>query len=277
MNKLSVTCKDLAERILADVAKASRQFYTVTGRVPELAIYANETEAGSAYVRSKERACQKVGINCRVVRVGGYTSPNAVCQVIAQDQADAIIVQLPLFGGKLDRVVVDSVPVDKDADGLVLNSHVFPATASGIIRLLYVNGFMPLSGQHVVVIGRSALVGEPLAKSLAFSTHATVSVCNSRTPPTLLRALTRTADVIVSAVGKANFLTADMVAPGALVVDVGINRGADGKLCGDVAKGVSEIATVTPVPGGVGLLTVACLLDNVMTLTKNGATKNASL
>ena len=272
--------KALAQKIQLELKAKIGQLEPKIGRPPGLAVLmVGDNPASAVYVRNKERACQKLGIASM-----GQHFPRDVTQaelegVIARlnqdDRVDGILVQLPL-PEHLDAIaLLHCIAPDKDADGLHpvnlgklvrSESGLRSCTPAGIIRLLQ-EYKIPLSGQNAVVIGRSILVGKPVALML-LEQNATVTMAHSRTQD--LAAVCRQADILVSAVGKPEMITRDMVKEGAVVIDVGINRveGKDGKakLVGDVAYDeVAQIASyITPVPGGIGPMTVAMLLSNTV-------------
>lgn len=229
--------------------------------------------ASKVYVRNKIKACDKAGIN--VVRFN-YDANCAQCELVNVIRAlninphiHGILVQLPLPPHIDSKRVLNLIDPNKDVDGFhphnigrlaVDQRHMIPCTPKGIMHLLNTYG-ITVEGKHCVIVGRSNIVGKPLAM-LMLNDNATVTICHSHTRD--LTSLTKQADILVCAVGKPKFITADMVKPGAVVIDVGINR-VDGKLCGDVDfDAVSEVASyITPVPGGVGPMTVAALIDNM--------------
>ena len=241
---------------------------------PTLVIYRiGDDPASAVYVRNKVRAAARVGIIALVREFSASSDQNEVIDIIDCDardpMVDGIMVQLPLPDGWDERELIECIPPEKDVDGLtyanmgMLHEQVCwhqPCTAKGIIWLLHENGIR-LTGKHVVVVGRSEIVGKPVAL-LALNNNATVTICHSRTKN--LAEMTRQADILIVAVGKPGLITGDMVKPGAVVVDVGINRNEEGKLVGDVDfDGVKEVASwITPVPGGVGPMTVAMLMMN---------------
>ena len=250
------------------------------GRPPGLAVVmVGDNPASAAYVRNKERSCDRIGIASLGRHLPAETCQADVLQLIQSLNADAhvdgILLQLPV-PDHLDAVaLLNAIDADKDADGLhpvnlgrLLRGEtgLRSCTPSGIMHLLKTSG-TELSGQSAVILGRSILVGKPIALML-LAANATVTVAHSRTKD--LAAVTRSADILVAAVGQPEFLSADQVKPGAVVIDVGINRvvGADGKgrLVGDVAyDAVAAIAAaITPVPGGVGPMTVAMLMHNTV-------------
>jgi methylenetetrahydrofolate dehydrogenase (NADP+)/methenyltetrahydrofolate cyclohydrolase len=237
------------------------------------AVLVGDDPASQIYVGSKERACARAGIDSRVLRLPASTTMAQLRDVLDGLAADpavhGILVQQPLPPQLDTSEVVASVPPAKDVDGLHPwnagrlargESGLVPCTPLGVVALLEHYG-VPIAGRHVVIVGRSNLVGRPLSL-LLLRRDATVTVCHSRTQD--LAAVCRSADILVAAVGRPGLITADMARPGAVVVDVGINRTADG-VVGDVHPAVAEVAAaISPVPGGVGLLTVAMLLRNTV-------------
>lgn len=232
-------------------------------------IMVGDDPASSVYVRNKERACAEVGIRSCSRRLPATASTKEVIASIAELSAwaDGILVQLPLPEHIDEKKVLSAIPPEKDVDcfhpyniGKLLTGEadLKPCTPAGILHLLG-----DVSGKHCVIVGRSNIVGKPLALMLLHA-NATVTVCHSKTRD--LASYTRQADVLISAVGKPCFITADMVKAGAVVIDVGINRDENGKLCGDVAfeEVVAKASAITPVPGGVGPMTVAMLLKNTV-------------
>ena len=245
------------------------------GVTPHLAVVlVGENPASQVYVRNKENGCIKAGIRSTVIRMEeGCTQQELEETVIRLNQDESvhgILVQLPLPKHLDEASVLRLIDPDKDVDGFhAMNSGrlmngqpgFVPCTPLGVMKLLESYHIDPC-GKHAVVIGRSNIVGKPMAM-LLLGSNATVTVCHSRTQN--LSEITRQADILVAAVGRANFVTADMVKPGAAVIDVGINR-VDGKIVGDVDyDAVSEVAGyITPVPGGVGQMTIAMLLANTL-------------
>lgn len=245
------------------------------GVTPHLAvILVGENPASQIYVRNKENACRKAGFRSTVVRLGEDCSQQALERAVlalnADESVHGVLVQLPLPERLDEGRVLRLIDPDKDVDGfhavnagrLLSGEPGFvPCTPLGVMKLLEAYGIDP-AGKRAVVIGRSGIVGKPMAL-LLLAADATVTVCHSRTRD--LAAITREADILVAAVGRPGFVTADMVKPGAAVIDVGINRTQAG-LAGDVdAEGVGEVAGyLTPVPGGVGQMTIAMLLHNTL-------------
>jgi methylenetetrahydrofolate dehydrogenase (NADP+) / methenyltetrahydrofolate cyclohydrolase len=261
--------KGLAERIRAQVAEEVNEL----GDVGLTTILVGEDPASELYIKRKHDAAKEVGIVARDYRLADDTSEQEVVDLIAQlnadDAVDGILVQLPLPTHIDEEVVLDSVDPAKDVDGFhpVNAGRLFlgqdglvAATPTGIMTLLEEYD-VPLVGARAVVVGRSIIVGKPVAL-LLLAQHATVTICHSRTVD--LAAHTREADLLVAAVGQAGLISPDMVREGATVIDVGINRTTEG-LRGDVDPTVAERAgLITPVPGGVGPMTIASLLRNTV-------------
>lgn len=268
--------KILAAEVKACAAQAVRFLQERYGITPCLAVLlVGDDPASQVYVRGKANDCEACGIESRVIRLpAGTTQAELLARLgaLAADSAvHGILVQLPLPRHIDPAAVIEAIPPEKDVDGFtpvnagrLLNGEpcFAPCTPAGCLRMIEAAG-VDLDGKHAVVVGRSNIVGKPAAL-LLMQKNATVTVCHSHTRD--LAAVCRTADVLIAAVGKAGFITADMVKPGAVVIDVGINRGADGKLHGDVDFApVSEVASyITPVPGGVGLMTRAMLMLNTV-------------
>jgi methylenetetrahydrofolate dehydrogenase (NADP+)/methenyltetrahydrofolate cyclohydrolase len=271
--------KGVAAEIRAEVAERVRAL-TAAGRQPGLAaVLVGDDPASRVYVTAKQKDCAEVGIASRRVELPADTPQDALLDEIARLNEDpamsGIIVQLPLPDHMDELVVQTSIDPSKDVDGLnpvnvglmVRGRPTFlPATPFGIVELLVRSG-IPTVGAEVVVIGRGGLVGMPLSIMLAQKSprgNATVTLCHTGTAD--LASHTRRADIVVAAAGRIATVTADMVKPGATVIDVGTNRGTDGKLVGDVDfDEVAEVAgAITPVPGGVGPMTRAMLLVNTL-------------
>ena len=246
------------------------------GRRPCLCvIIVGENPASQVYVRNKVKAAEYVGIDSLKVELPAETSEAALLARIAALNADpgvdGILVQLPLPKHIDEEKVIDAIAREKDVDGFhpanvaglwLGKDCIVPCTPAGILRLIDSTG-VSLAGKHAVVVGRSNIVGKPVAK-LLLDRNATVTIAHSRTAD--LGAVTSQADVLVVAVGKAGLITGDMIKPGAVVIDVGMNRDAEGKLCGDVdfASCVEVAGWITPVPGGVGPMTIAMLMVNTV-------------
>jgi methylenetetrahydrofolate dehydrogenase (NADP+)/methenyltetrahydrofolate cyclohydrolase len=265
--------KALAAAVRASVKETVARL-AARGVRPGLAvILAGDNPASAVYVRNKARACEETGVRSEVHRYDADVTERALLDRVAALNADpgvhGILVQLPLPGRINARRVLEAVAPAKDIDGfhfenlgaLVAGQPKFvPCTPAAVMRLIEHAG-VTLAGRHAVVIGRSSIVGRPLAL-LLLQKDATVTICHSKTME--LHKLTREADVLVAAVGRPKLVTAAMVKPGACVIDVGINRLADGTLAGDVDfDAVKNVAGwITPVPGGVGPMTIALLLEN---------------
>ena len=275
--------KALSEQLRKEVAARAAALKT-KGVTPGLAvILVGDNQASQVYVRNKVKACEDVGFHSVLEK---YDASMTEAELLARVEAlnndpsiHGILVQLPLPKHIDDHKVIETISPAKDVDGfhvasagaLMVGEVGFKAcTPYGCMKMLESIGMKDLRGKHAVVIGRSNIVGKPMAMML-LAANATVTVTHSGTAD--LAAMTRQADVIVAAVGKVNVLTADMVKPGAVVIDVGMNRNAEGKLCGDVDyAGVKEVAGyITPVPGGVGPMTITMLLVNTMESAERSA------
>ena len=251
------------------------------GIIPGLAvILVGEDPASQVYVRNKHRACEELGIHSEQYTLPAETDRQTLLDLITElngrEEIDGILVQLPLPGHLDEKEILSAIDPAKDVDSfhpqnvgrLVIGDYFFaPCTPSGILTLIDSAG-VDLTGKECVVIGRSNIVGKPMALMLLHR-NATVTVCHSKTRD--LPSVTRRADVLISAVGKAGCVTADMVKPGAVVIDVGVNRNQAGKLCGDVDfESVSRVAGyLTPVPGGVGPMTITMLLRSTVLSAQN--------
>jgi methylenetetrahydrofolate dehydrogenase (NADP+)/methenyltetrahydrofolate cyclohydrolase len=265
----------LAAQLRGDVAKRATAL-KARGLTAGLAVVlVGENPASQVYVRNKVKACHDAGLHSVLERYPvEMTEAELLARIDTLNQDDSIhgiLVQLPLPAHIDANKVIEAISPAKDVDGfhvasagalMVGQPGFWPCTPYGCMKMLESIGYN-LRGKHAVVIGRSNIVGKPMAMML-LQQNATVTVCHSAT--TDLKAMTLQADVIVAAVGKRNVLTADMVKPGAVVIDVGMNRNDEGKLCGDVDfAGVSQVAGyITPVPGGVGPMTITMLLVNTM-------------
>ena len=263
--------KKLKEQMKDRVAQMRQQ-----GIVPKLVVVlVGNNSASEVYVRNKHKACGEVGIESEVIKMSEETTQQELLDVVKglnEDRTvDGILVQLPLPGQINEKVVLRSILPEKDVDGfhpvnvglLSIGDDCYaPATPSGIIAMFKEYG-IEIAGKHCVIIGRSNIVGKPMA-ALLLRHNATVTVCHSKTQN--LGELTRQADIVIVATGHRHTLTADMVKEGAVVIDVGMNRNELGKLCGDVDfDEVKEKASfITPVPGGVGPMTITELLENTI-------------
>lgn len=267
--------KKIAAGIREEIREQVLELQRKTGKVPGLAaVLVGDDPASASYVRSKTKACQEAGIFSRQLTPPGDILQADLLALIRELNGDpaihGILVQLPLPTQLDERTVLETVDARKDVDGftfvnigrLVENRPQFvPCTPAGIIELLDREG-VGISGKHAVVVGRSEIVGKPVA-FLLLHRHATLTICHSRTAD--LAAETRRADILVAAVGRPRLITGAMLKPGAVVIDVGINR-VEGKLVGDVDfdSAVQVASAITPVPGGVGPITVAMLLRNTL-------------
>nr|MBI3614562.1 bifunctional methylenetetrahydrofolate dehydrogenase/methenyltetrahydrofolate cyclohydrolase FolD [Nitrospirota bacterium] len=280
--------KALAQTIRDRIAAETKDLQAKTGVKPGLAtILVGEDPASALYVRSKQKACEAAGIYIEDFKLPATTSQAELLALVEKMNQDpkihGILVQLPLPKQIDTQVVLNAVTPMKDADGfhpynlgrLVEGSPVFEAcTPKGIIAMIDSTG-VAIEGKRAVVVGRSNIVGKPVALMLLHR-HATVTVCHSKTRD--LPAVCREADILVVAIGKAKFVTADMVKDGAVVIDVGTNRLADGKFVGDVDfEPVSQKAGwISPVPGGVGPMTITMLLANTLESAKRTAGAKAT-
>jgi methylenetetrahydrofolate dehydrogenase (NADP+) / methenyltetrahydrofolate cyclohydrolase len=264
---------------------------TAKGVTPGLAVVlVGDDPASAVYVRNKVKACEQHGLFSTLDRMPASLTEQELLERIHQLNADpkihGILVQLPLPAHIDSHKVIEAIAPEKDVDGFhVANAGALmtgqpkfrPCTPYGVMKMLEAYGVSP-AGKHAVVIGRSNIVGKPMAL-LLLEAGATVTICHSRTTDLCFH--TRSADIVVAAVGKRNVLTRDMVKPGATVIDVGMNKNDDGRLCGDVDfAGVSEVAGyVTPVPGGVGPMTITMLLVNTLESAERavGAAENSSI
>lgn len=272
--KGKVFATQIKEEVKCDVESLKAEY----GVTPGLAvIIVGENPASKVYVANKHRSCGEVGIYSAVIEMPEDTTKEQLLKKIDELNKDekihGILVQLPLPAhiSADEAEILDFIHPDKDVDGFhpinvgklsVGQEHLVPCTPLGCIKMMELAG-IEIKGKNAVVIGRSNIVGKPMF-NLLLSRHATVTVCHSHTKN--LAEVTRLADILVVAIGKPNFVTADMVKPGAVVIDVGINRIAPKKLVGDVDfESVKEVAgAITPVPGGVGLLTIAMLMHNTV-------------
>ena len=264
--------QNLKEQMREQVAALSAQY----GRKPCLnVIIVGENPASISYVKSKIKASEYCGFDGELIQLPETTTQDELLRIIREsnekDNVDGILVQLPLPKHINEQYVINAIAPEKDVDGfhptnvakLWLNQQtIVPCTPLGIITLLEQSG-TPLEGRHAVVVGRSNIVGKPMAK-LLLDKNCSVTIAHSRTAN--LASICRDADILIVAVGHPQMITADMVKPGATVIDVGINRTPDGKLVGDVDfESVAPIAgAITPVPGGVGPMTITMLMQNTI-------------
>ena len=276
MSAVIMDGKALAEKVKAQI----REKVSKLRRQPGLAvILVGDNPASQVYVRNKERDCAQCGIMCYDYHLPQDATQEDVLDLVEKmnnyGAVDGILVQLPLPEQIDERVVLEAIAPDKDVDafhpenvGRIMQGQAYykPCTPAGVMEILHEYGIDP-AGKHCVVVGRSNIVGKPMAMLLLHD-NATVTICHSRTPD--LKAQCIQADILVSAVGKTGLITADMVKPGAVVIDVAMNRNEAGKLCGDVDfAAVSQVASyITPVPGGVGPMTRAMLMENTYKAAK---------
>lgn len=275
MSAIRIDGAAMAKQLLAELGERVSAL-RARGCQPGLAVVlVGDNPASAVYVRSKQRACDAAGLHGNDIRLPETVTQNKLLAVIDRLNADVtvhgILVQLPLPPHIDAATVLQRITFAKDVDGFnwrnlgaLVDGHpaLAPCTPSGSMLLLERSG-VPIAGKHAVVLGRSSIVGKPAALML-LERHATVTVCHSRTAN--LAAHTREADILICAVGRPRMITADMVKPGAAVIDVGINRLPDGKLCGDVDFDAvaAKAGWITPVPGGVGPMTVAMVVSNAV-------------
>lgn len=278
--------KKVSEALRAKMKDEVAEIVAESGVTPGLAvILVGEDPASTVYVRNKERACVELGIYSEVYRLPAETTEDELLALIQKlngsDKIHGILCQLPLPKHISEEKVILAISPDKDVDafhpqnvGRIMtgNYRFLPCTPAGVMELLAFYG-IDIAGKSCVVVGRSNIVGKPQAM-LLLEKNGTVTVCHSKTKD--LAAVTRSADILVVAVGRPKMVTSDMVGDGAVVIDVGINRLPDGKLCGDVDfDGVSEKASfITPVPGGVGPMTITMLMKNTLTAAREFIAKN---
>ena len=259
------------ERVAAGVKELKEK-----GIEPCLAvIMVGENPASQVYVKGKVKDCAECGIKSLEIHLPAETTQNELLQKLAELAGDAgvhgLLVQLPLPAHIDEKTVIEAIPPQKDVDGftavnvgrMMIGEECFlPCTPAGCMEMIRSTG-VSISGKNAVVIGRSNIVGKPAAM-LLLRENATVTICHSRTEN--LKQVCANADILVAAVGRAGFVTGDMVKPGAVVIDVGINRNAQGQLCGDVDSDAAaeKAGYITPVPGGVGLMTRAMLMQNTL-------------
>jgi len=276
---LRIDGKAIAAALRSEIA-AEVEALKARGITPGLAvILVGEDPASQTYVRNKQKACQEVGFYAEQIDLPATTTQEELLAVVdrlnRRDDIHGILCQLPLPRGLDDSAVIAAISPDKDVDAfhaenvghiMIGDQRFLPCTPAGVMELIHRSG-ISVEGKHCVVIGRSNIVGKPMAM-LLLQENGTVTICHSRTKG--LSDICRQADILVAAVGRAGFVTADMVKEGATVIDVGINRDENGKLCGDVDfAAVEPIAgAITPVPGGVGPMTIALLLKNTLTAAK---------
>lgn len=269
----------VSQEIRADIRKEVEEL-KAQGLVPGLAVVlVGEDPASQVYVRNKEKACHDLGFYSEVHRLPADTGQEELLALVdklnRQESIHGILVQLPLPAHIEEKAVIDAIAVHKDVDGfhpvnvgnlVIGDDSLLPCTPAGVIELIKRTG-LEMAGKHAVVIGRSNIVGKPVSLLLQRE-NATVTMCHSRTSN--MAELCRQADILVVAIGRANFIDASYVKPGAVVIDVGMNRLDNGKLAGDVDfASVQEISgPITPVPGGVGPMTITMLMKNTLIAAK---------
>ncbi|NHM32190.1 bifunctional methylenetetrahydrofolate dehydrogenase/methenyltetrahydrofolate cyclohydrolase FolD [Neobacillus terrae] len=274
--------KEIARKTRMEIAEKVLKLKD-EGITPGLAvILVGNNQASKLYVKNKEKACKELGLNSFMIEYPESLSEKELLDKISELNQDnkvhGILVQLPLPSHIEEKKIIEAITPSKDVDGfhpisigrmMTGQDTFYPCTPYGIMVMLKEMDIEP-AGKHVVVVGRSNIVGKP-AGQLFLNENATVTYCHSRTKD--LKQFTKQADIIVSAVGKANFITADHVSQGAVVIDVGMNRDENGKLCGDVSfDEVKEKAGfITPVPGGVGPMTITMLMYNTMKAASNAS------
>ena len=269
--------KEISDKFLKKLKKEACNLKTELNLQPALAvIIVGDDPASKIYVRNKKRACEEIGIKSIEFALPTNTSENELLNLIdalnKRPDVNGILVQMPLPPHINEKIIIAHINPIKDVDAfhetnvgkiMIGNFKFLPCTPAGIIHLLDESN-IEISSKHCVIIGRSNIVGKPLAM-LMLHRDATVTICHSKTKN--LTEICKTADILIAAVGKANFVTSNMIKPGTVVVDVGINRCENGKICGDVDfEHVKNIASyITPVPGGVGPMTISMLMKNTIT------------
>lgn len=279
MTATIINGKQIAEDIREGIRQEMEQLKT-TGFQPGLAVVlVGEDPASQVYVRHKEKACHDLGYYSEVHRLPSTTLQEELLAMVdrlnKQENINGILVQLPLPEQIEEKAIINAISPEKDVDGfhpisvgnlVIGDDSLLPCTPAGVIELIKRAG-VEISGKHAVVIGRSNIVGKPVSLLLQRE-NATVTMCHSRTSN--MKELAKQADILVVAIGKANFVDASYIKPGAVVIDVGVNRLDNGKLAGDVdfesAKEVS--GPITPVPGGVGPMTITMLMQNTLVAAK---------
>lgn len=283
MDRLSakiIDGKKIAEDIRQEI-KNEVEVLTKRGIVPGLAvILVGNNPASRTYVTNKQKSCQALGMKSVLIELSEETTENELLHKIKELNTDSsihgILVQLPLPAQINEKKVIETIHPEKDVDGfhpinigkMMTGQNTFlPCTPFGIMEMIKYEG-INVEGKHVVVIGRSNIVGKPSGQ-LFLNENATVTYCHSRT--TNLSHYTKQADILVAAIGKAKFVTEDMVKEGAVVIDVGMNRDETGKLCGDIdfEHVKNKVSYITPVPGGVGPMTITMLLSNTLKSAQN--------
>ncbi len=283
-----ISGKEISAQIRSELAEETKKLKEETGITPGLAVViVGEDPASQIYVRNKNRSCLEIGMHSEVHALPADTTANELLALIDKlnkdDSIHGILVQLPLPRHLDESLIINSISPEKDVDAfhpvnvgkLTLGEDGFlPCTPAGVVEMLK-RSDIEITGKKCVVIGRSNIVGKPAAL-LLLRENGTVTVCHSRTKN--LKEVCLDADILVASIGKANFITADMIKPGAVVIDVGINRLENGKITGDVdfAEAEKIASAITPVPGGVGPMTITMLLKNTLVSAKRAADKKNS-
>ena len=283
MSTVRMNGKELSNKILEEIKKETIELKE-KGITPGLAvILVGEDPASQIYVRKKDEACKELGFNSKVFNYPSSISQKELVSEIERindmDEYDAILCQLPLPAHINPKIIAETIAEHKDVDvlrdsnlGKILTNEniIAPCTPSGIIRLLD-EYQIETEGKHCVMVGRSNIVGKPMALMMLHR-NSTVTICHSKTKN--LKDICLTADILIVAVGKENLITEDMIKEGAVVIDVGINRDENNKVCGDVSRSAYEKTSyITPVPGGVGPMTISILMQNTLILAKNNKLK----
>lgn len=271
-----ISGKDLSQELKDNMKNDVASFEVKYGRVPHLVvILVGNNPSSISYVTGKEKASLYVGIKNTTIRLEENITEDSLLELIKRlnndDDVDGILVQLPLPKHISEEKVIETIDINKDVDGFhplnvanlwLKKDCMLPCTPKGIIKLLE-KANVNISGKNVCVIGRSNIVGLPISK-LLLDRNATVTICHSKTQN--LSDVTSKADILIVAIGKPRFVTANMVKEGAVVIDVGVNRDSEGKLCGDVdfLDVEPKASVITKVPGGVGPMTITCLLENTI-------------
>lgn len=274
-----ISGKQISEEIRKGIALEVEQLSKQNVRPGLAVVLVGDDPASHVYVRNKEKACQDLGFYSEVHRLSAESSQEEVLALVdklnAQESIHGILVQLPLPKHIHEKAVIDAIAVEKDVDGfhpvnvgnlVIGDDSLLPCTPAGVIEMIKRTG-IEIAGKHAVVIGRSNIVGKPVSLLLQRE-NATVTMCHSRTGN--MAEVARQADILVVAIGRANMIDASYVKPGAVVIDVGMNRLENGKLAGDVDfESVKEVSgPITPVPGGVGPMTITMLMQNTLIAAK---------
>lgn len=267
--------KKIANNICAELKSVVQELNKNGETITLAVVLVGENPASKIYVANKRKTCNEIGIISREYNLPQTTTENELLKLIddlnSSNEVDGILVQLPLPAHINEKNVIERIHPEKDVDSfsegnigklITKNYRFLPCTPAGIIEILKHEN-IEISGKHCVVLGRSNIVGKPLAL-LMLNNDATVTICHSKTKN--LKDICKQADILIAAIGQPRSIKSDMIKPGAIVIDVGINRDASGKICGDVDfENVKDVASyITPVPGGVGPMTVAMLMKNVI-------------